>query len=145
MGQLRQRGPLQERFLHFVSPEPNTGCWLWTGEITRWGYAHLSYMGRKLRGHRVAYELYKGPIPEGLELDHRCRQRSCVNPDHLEAVTRSENMRRSPLVMRQHRTHCRHGHQYDGRHTEGYRICRTCLRMAYQKYDAQRRPKREAH
>lgn len=139
MGLLRQRGPLLERFEHFTMPEPNTGCWLWNGEITLWGYGHLSYAGRKLRAHRVSYELFKGPIPVGLEIDHLCRVRCCVNPDHLEAVTRSANMRRSPLIMRRGRTHCKNGHPYDGWHSDGYRICRTCNRQAYRRYDAKRR------
>src|SRR5699024_1617461 len=83
--------------------------------------------------HRVSYETFAGPIPEGLDLDHLCRNRSCVNPEHLEPVTRSENLRRSPLMARgQDKTHCPHGHEYSPENTRitkaGARACRTCER-----------------
>lgn len=87
--------------------------------------------------HRVAFELHNGPIPEGLEIDHLCGNRSCVNVAHLEAVTHAENMRRAF----QRRTHCKHGHEYtdaDRNPTTGNHMCMTCLKAR----DAKRRRRR---
>jgi hypothetical protein len=75
-------------------PIPFSGCWAWYGGVTRDGYAKVKIAGRTLIAHRVAYELKCGPVPEGLEMDHLCRVRCCVNPDHLEAVTGTVNRRR---------------------------------------------------
>jgi hypothetical protein len=104
--------------------DPESGCWLWVGVVNAAGY------GQSGRGyaHRVNYEDTVGPVPEGLELDHLCRVRHCVNPAHLEPVTHAENMRRSVLA----RTHCRKGHPYEGDNLMSVstrpnaRICRTC-------------------
>src|SRR3990167_7266351 len=94
--------PLRERIDRHSIPEPNTGCWLWTGQLSASGYGKLEVNrnGRrcKLSAHRVAFEVYKGPIPDGLCLDHLCRQRSCINPDHLEPVTKRENARRGVVA-----------------------------------------------
>ena len=105
-------------------PEPNSGCWLWTANISGAGYGKYKAERRSCLAHRTAYELVKGPIPTGLQIDHLCRVRCCINPDHLEAVTISVNQRRglSPAKIReQHKavamrqrakTHCPHGHEY---------------------------------
>ena len=77
-------------------PEPNTGCWLWLGGLNQKGYPQFKHQQRTWRAHRFMYERAKGPLPEGLTLDHLCRVRSCVNPDHLEPVTHAENCRRRP-------------------------------------------------
>lgn len=82
-------------------PEPNSGCWLWLGALKDTGYGRLILAGRYWAAHRLSYVLYKGPIPDGLEIDHLCRTRCCVNPDHLEAVTRSVNCSRSPIIRAQ--------------------------------------------
>jgi hypothetical protein len=71
------------------------GCWLWVGSIDRGGYGHFRHEGRLTKAHRVAYLTWVGPIPDGLELDHLCNIRHCINPAHLEAVTHKENMRRA--------------------------------------------------
>ncbi len=113
-------GPPLTRFWYYVKKTDD--CWLWTGAKTYWGYG-LFWNGQKLiPAHRYSYELAKGPIPEGLELDHLCHNRSdckggitcphraCVNPEHLEAVTTRVNTKRG----RSMRTHCPHGHPYEG-------------------------------
>lgn len=76
------------------------GCWRWTGRHTTLGYGQLHVGGRDYLAHRLMYERDRGPIPSGLELDHLCRVRDCVNPAHLEAVSHAENIRRSPLTPR---------------------------------------------
>jgi hypothetical protein len=91
----------EERFDHYVSSEPNTGCWLWLGGEARNGYSlfHVRQPDGSFKrsiAHRWSYEHFIGPIPEGLELDHKCRNRWCVNPEHLEPVTHYENQRRAP-------------------------------------------------
>jgi hypothetical protein len=79
-----------------VSPEPNSGCWLWAGAWNHTGYGILAAGGHRgnVRAHVAAYRLFRGPVPPGLVLDHTCRVRAYVNPAHLEAVTQGENLRR---------------------------------------------------
>lgn len=72
--------------------KPETGCWQWKLYINRGGYGHLNRQGVTYRAHRVAYELAKGPIPEDLNIDHRCHNRACINPDHLRAATQKQNL-----------------------------------------------------
>ena len=84
-----------DRFCAKVSPEPNTGCWLWTGATVR-GYGQFWQGDRKILAHRFAYVNLVGLVPIGKELDHLCRVRCCCNPAHLEPVTRRENMLRAP-------------------------------------------------
>lgn len=115
------------------TPEPNTGCWLWDKALNESGYGVVWVNDRMLRAHRVMYELEKGPIPPGLLLDHLCRVRSCVNPQHLEPVTALENSRRGDCgAYQKARTHCPQGHEYTTantyRYRKGNRGCRTCNR-----------------
>lgn len=121
--------PLIPRLERFVDVQSN-GCWLWTGAITPGGYGQFGIAGRNLCAHRVVYELLAGPIPDGLQLDHLCRVPHCVNPEHLEPVTASENMRRAKSLI----THCPRGHAYDEANTyitpRGARDCRTCRNAA---------------
>lgn len=110
-------------------------CWRVEIGIRRDGYAQVSIAGAKFLAHRVAYELAKGPIPEGLVIDHLCRVRNCVRPDHLEAVTNIENMRRGLGYGLQNgmRTRCINGHEYTPENTyahpkTGKPRCRECQR-----------------
>jgi hypothetical protein len=109
-------------------------CWLWVGSTNAppKDYARLHAVGLKRTGaHRVAYELFVGPIPDGLDLDHLCRTPRCVNPFHLEAVTQRENIRRGTQGHdNRAKTHCPRGHAYDQANTyvnsRGQRMCRAC-------------------
>lgn len=125
----RKTKPVFDRFWQYASPEPNTGCWLWTGgHNVRHGYAVISMDRRPMHAHRVAYQIYKGSIPDGLQIDHLCRNRGCVNPDHLEAVTQAENIRRG-MPYREKPTHCPKGHAYDEQNLaiwSGRINCRKC-------------------
>lgn len=110
------------------------GCWIWGGYRNDVGYGQLRHCGRTYYAHRFSYELHKGEIPNGLDLDHLCRVRCCVNPDHLEAVTRKENLRRGLHISGQaKKTHCTRGHEYSGanlyRRPGGGRDCKACMRM----------------
>ena len=123
-----KRAPAIERFERHYIPEPNTGCWLWFGAQTC-GYGSFRIDGKAHLAHRFSYQSFVGEIPEGLELDHLCRVRCCVNPEHLEPVTRMENLRRSP-IFDGNKTHCPHGHAYNEENTIWFdgncRMCRTC-------------------
>jgi hypothetical protein len=126
-----------ERFERYVMPEPNSGCWFWMGGLSAGGYGQITFSNPKTtkKAHRVAWELHRGPVPAGLELDHLCRMRSCVTPDHLEPVTRRENTLRGEGVTSQnaHKTHCVNGHPLSGRNLlvkSGWRTCRACQAKA---------------
>ena len=120
------------RFWSKVSPAPSDVCWIWRGAINSQGYGNVGRNNRTYLAHRVAYELTNGPVPEGLDLDHLCMTRACVNPAHLEAVTFLANMRRRYAVKPDERdTHCIRGHEYTPENTAvisttGQRKCKTC-------------------
>lgn len=121
------QGSDAERLWSYVTK--SDGCWTWTGSIRADGYGVISINDRMVRAHRLTYETMVGPIPEGLTLDHLCRNRACVRPDHLEPVTRSENLRRGDIRWRTRETHCKNGHPFDEANTllwRGYRLCRAC-------------------
>lgn len=94
-GRWRQAETRLVRFEQKVSPEPTSGCWLWTGAMQPKGYGTVKVDGRVWLAHRAVYTAHVGPIPAGLDLDHKCRNRSCVRPDHLEPVTHAENLQRA--------------------------------------------------
>jgi hypothetical protein len=139
----RRRIPPVDRFwpkVHKLGPVPghNTGlgkCWVWTSALDFGGYPILWIGdGRSVRAHRFSYQLLVGPIPEGLTLDHLCRNKRCVNPAHLDPCTAGENARRSPLApynVRATQTHCKRGHEFSEQNTmihHGRRECRECHR-----------------
>ncbi len=135
--------PIQTRCIDHKGPmlSPYLGpCWLWTGKTNKGGYGEIKVAGQRLRTHRWMYEIVKGPIPDGLQLDHLCRQRACCNPAHLEAVTHRENMMRGKTQTAQKaaQTHCIHGHPFDAANTQwrknGTRSCRACHRDAQQRF-----------
>lgn len=149
-------GPLRktasERFWEKVVTTPD-GCMIWNGGKTLGGYGRFAAEtahrgGVQEMAHRWSYEDKVGPIPEGFDIDHLCRVRACVNPSHLEPVTRAENIRRAAAI----KTACPAGHPYTedntSRNAEGHRKCRTCVteRDALRKDEknARRRAKRAA-
>lgn len=124
-----------------------TGCWLFQGALSR-GYGRVSTYDATTKkqivqqAHRVVYEYHVGPIPEGLVLDHLCKNRNCVNPDHLDPVTVQENTDRAVEIQRianAEKTHCPKGHPYTKRNTytpkgKTARYCRECGREASRKW-----------
>lgn len=152
----RPRMPLQERLDLYSIPEPNSGCTLWLGSITPRGYgAFVVTIGelgngvKKFKGpHVVAYELKNGPVPDGLVIDHKCRNTICINADHLEAVTQRENILRGEgLAAKNARKQvCSNGHALTvenvlpvrkGNHLG--RECRECKRIAKRERRARER------
>lgn len=112
-----------------------SGCWIWTAYLDECGYGRFSFYGKQTGAHRAAYRLYVGEITKGKEIDHLCRVRNCVNPSHLELVTRSENCSRGAAAgtfgkKNKIKTHCPQGHPYDEENTyfapNGWRQCNIC-------------------
>lgn len=120
------------KFLALLVANPPNQCWVWEGSKQGRSphfYGCLRYKGRRRQVHRLAYELIKGPVPDGLELDHLCRNKLCFNPAHLEPVTHAENVARATLER------CRNGHEYTPeniyiRPSDGRKRCRACARAA---------------
>lgn len=111
-----------------------TPCMPWPAAKVS-GYGVININGKPRKAHRVIYENHKGPIPDGLVLDHLCRNHKCVNPDHLEAVTQKINTIRGigPSAMNSKKTHCKNGHPFSDENTRAptgrvHRTCRTCVR-----------------
>lgn len=125
--------PFPENLLRRLALKPN-GCVEYNGGDNGVGYGKVNRDGRSVYAHRAMWELMVGPIPEGLELDHLCRNPPCVNVGHLEPVTHAENMRRAAAA----RTHCPHGHEYD-RLTNGRRWCSRCRVAERQRAKAKKR------
>lgn len=139
-----------ERLQYWVTTE---GCWEWSGAITAGGYGAMWANGRAQVAHRVSYEAHRGPVPEGLELDHLCHteavardecpggpdclHRRCINPDHLEPVTHHENALRGQAMKngenQRCKTHCAQGHEFTEENIyrppkrPNERMCKTCI------------------
>ena len=119
-----------QRFTEKYTMDEASGCWIWTAVLDKKGYALFRDKPRTVRAYRWAYEQKHGRVPTGMELDHLCRVRACVNPDHLEVVTHLENMRRGLYATK---TICPRGHTYTEENTyvvkvSGHRHCRQCRR-----------------
>jgi hypothetical protein len=132
---------LPERLQSKIVPEPMSGCWLWMGALQDNGYGSSCLNGRQQNAHRVVYRVLRGEIPGGLVLDHKCRTRCCVNPDHLEPVTARMNSQRGLGGARNAaKTHCPKGHEYTPENTRvqrrgdvEMRSCRACERDSARK------------
>lgn len=161
-GWYNERMDTKERFWAKVEKR---GCWLWTG-VKSAGYGMLTPRGKgsTMSAHVFAYEMLVGPVPDGLEIDHLCRNRACVNPEHLEPVTHKVNCRRGKMTPQERfklkqplpepkprgafnaaKTHCPKGHPYDEENTyyrkgnKNLRECLTCKRAAQRRWKAQKR------
>ena len=135
-------GRMRVPVLYTVDEE--TGCWNWNGVTTR-GYGHIMRDGVRYRAHRYMYEQHVGLIPDGMQLDHLCRNRSCVNPEHLEPVTCRENLMRGETFAAKNsaKTHCVKGHPLSGDNLyiepKGTRACKECRREAVRRSRARKR------
>lgn len=123
------------RFVAKIDIRGPQECWEWTGSRTTAGYGDINFTdGPHTYAHRVAYEMHNGPIPEGLQIDHLCRNRGCVNPEHLEPVTNRENTLRG-MKGYHNRTTCKRGHDVSDpanvytQPSTGLRSCRECTRI----------------
>jgi hypothetical protein len=118
----------------------NGNCWEWQGLLDKDGYGifHETH-SKQVRAHRFSYEYANDLIPEGLVIDHLCRNRACVNHEHLEAVTIKENIQRGDTginagAFNRAKTHCPQSHPYSGLNNQGRRICKICNYNAHHKW-----------
>lgn len=143
----------EARFLSHIT-KTKTGCWLWQRYIDHSGYGRFTIKGDRAYAHRISYEHWVNSPIQG-EVDHLCRIRSCVNPEHLEDVSHAENLRRAPAqisTINSQKTHCPHGHEYTPENTifrknawGGARRCRQCVYKSNAAWaKANRKPRRKS-
>jgi hypothetical protein len=139
---------LRARLAKHSESDPSSGCRVWKGKLNGNGYGVLVLKRRgerlDLLAHRLAYELERGRIGDGLEIDHLCRNRRCINTDHLEAVTKRVNVLRGdgPTARNARKTHCQNGHPFDEANTmkRGQsRKCRICHAADSRRYRSKKR------
>jgi len=129
-----------QRIANKLMPIPESGCFIWTGQEERGGYGMVWFEGKKRLVHRVVWQLERGAIEAGKSLDHLCRVRGCVNPNHLEPVdTRTNILRGSGRAsVNSRKTMCQKGHPFTKENTyvtaKGERVCRICGRSAFMKW-----------
>jgi hypothetical protein len=129
---------VMDRFWAKVLIDAETDCWNWNASTDHGGYGQFWADGRLHIAHRWSFEHFQDKIPSGLDVDHLCRNRACVNPAHLEPVTRSVNLRRG-VSAQASKTHCKYGHEFTPENTKrlpasGYRMCRRCIRERARRY-----------
>lgn len=142
---MRRTEDPRARLLRNCHVEPMTGCWLWLGHLLRSGYGQFYLRGRKTTAHRASYELFVGPVPAGMEIDHvrarGCATRACANPAHLEPVTHLENVRRGEKATA---PVCKRGHAFSMLKS-GSRFCRECQRASQRANPRSKQRCREYH
>jgi hypothetical protein len=138
----------EERFWSYVQKSSKKRCWIWVGEKNRDGYGRIRVGEKKVSAHRFSYILAHGQIKKPFEIDHLCRRRDCVNPDHLEAVLHAVNVQRGESrkfiykaiaahqANAKKRTHCQKGHPVEQFYigSDGRRRCDACRRLRYREY-----------
>ena len=144
-----------ERFNSKIERITESGCWIWTGCANELGYGMMVIKNNSIWKttfvHRFSYQLHKGEIPNGFQIDHLCMVKCCVNPNHLELVTAKENTHRAikfgigGAVTKANKTHCPKGHQYSGEnlyiYPNGYRECRICRKENKSSFEQKRKQK----
>lgn len=138
---------IPERIWDKIVRIPESGCWVWVGSISGRGYGEVWWKGSKAFIHVLMHKLFVGDVPTGFEVDHLCKVRCCCNPNHLEAVTHAENVKRSSAwhhVVKKHKeaTHCQRGHPWTKENTyiepNGKRRCLECKRQRMKNWRANR-------
>lgn len=123
------------RSFHGRISRQDDGCWTWTGKVSAAGYGRVTIHGKEVMAHRFAYELWRGPIPSEMTIDHACRNRRCVNPDHLRPMTLAQNVMIGEGICARNarKTECKRGHRLTPENVyvdhRGGRVCRECRVM----------------
>lgn len=124
-----------ERF--WIKVNKTDDCWIWLAGVDEKGYGQFRFNGKTSKAHRVSYILTFGNIQDDLVIDHLCRNRKCVNPNHMDLVTQAENVRRGLAGknnLQSMKTHCLRGHEFSGIRKDGARICHKCSVIRQTRY-----------
>lgn len=137
-----------DRFYSKVDDDSDSLCWNWTAGKNQNGYGMFKLYGGTMMAHRAAWLMLEGEIPDGMELDHLCRNRSCVNPDHLQPVSHAENVRRGDGAVRYLKQSCVNGHEFTDQNAkytpEGWRYCGDCKREQWTVQNEKAKARRQA-